>query len=451
MRSKAVRLCSTPVRLFLFFPLVLFLFLLTACSSGSDSSPVVLRLGVSLTPQELASFQPAVETLDQMHPEWQLELENTPQSGALEKINTELAGGTLPDVVRLQGLSAQQWIRQNAFLDLSAFLERSGLDLTDFYTGPLDQFRWQDKLWGLPDTAAPEVVFFNRDMFDAAGLAYPNDQWTYEDMRQAAIQLTLDGSGRHPGQAGFDPGSIQQWGWNGSLTYFWQRHLVQAFGGDFCANADCTLMNFTSPETVKAVDWWARLVNQDFAGLYDPYGGSQTGVPGDPFLSGKAAMGYNGFFAVGQLNETGSIHYDIIQPFLGQDGLRHTPLSVNGLVISSGSQHPQAAWDLIQALLDPEFLSKTWGKPGHGVPTRRSAAASILDTSHPPDNQQAILDAMEYGTVFKPFTSSAFEVYAKTVDLFQKAMKGDMPVDQALMQIETTANEVLARDRQPSQ
>ena len=42
----------------------------------------------------------------------------------------------------------------------------------------------------LPDTAAPDVVFYNRRMFDAAGLAYPRDDWTYDDMRRAAIQLT---------------------------------------------------------------------------------------------------------------------------------------------------------------------------------------------------------------------------------------------------------------------
>ena len=84
-------------------------------------------------------------------------------------------------------------------------------------------------------------------------------------------------------------------------------------------------MTFTSPETLQAADWWATLVNEDHAALYDPYGGSQTGVPGDPFIAGKAAMGYNGFFAVGQLNEAGGIDYDVVQPLIGIDGQRYTP------------------------------------------------------------------------------------------------------------------------------
>ena len=71
------------------------------------------------------------------------------------------------------------------------------------------------------------------------------------------------------------------------------------------------------PPTRKAFDWWVGLVRDDHAGLSDPYGGSQTGVPGDPFQSGKAAMGSNGSFAIGQLNAAGTIDYDIVQPFLG--------------------------------------------------------------------------------------------------------------------------------------
>jgi multiple sugar transport system substrate-binding protein len=352
-------------------------------------------------------------------------------------------------VVRVQGLFAQQWVRQNAFLDLTERIEQSQLDLGDFYAGPLEQFRWQDALWGLPDTAAPDVVFFNREMFDAAGLAYPTEDWSYDDMRQAAIQLTRDAQGRSPTDRGFDPETIVQWGWNGGFSFFWQRHLIRALGGELCANQDCTLMSFTSPETLQAADWWATLVHDDHAALYDPYGGSQTGVPGDPFIAGKAAMGYNGFFAVGQLNEAGNVDYDVVQPLYGLDGQRYTPLSTNGYVISAQTEHAEEAWDLVQALLDPAFLEQTWGTPGHSIPARRSAADSAVNPERAPDNQQAILAAMEYGEVFRPHTASAFEVYGKTSDLFLKAMKGEIPVEEAMRSIEETANDILARDREP--
>jgi multiple sugar transport system substrate-binding protein len=414
--------------------------------AGADA-PVQLRLAVSLTPQELATFQAAVDALDAAHDEWEIVLEVIPQQSVAEKINTQLAANDLPDVVRSQGLLVQQWLRQGAFLDLTPLIAESKLDLTDFYAGPLAQFQWQEQTWGLPDTAAPDLLFYNKALFDAAGVAYPTDAWNFEDMRQAAIQLTLDDQGRNAADPAFEPTKIVQWGWNGGLTFFWQRHLVRGWGGDFCANADCTLMNFTAPATLEAINWWVKLVTVDHATLYDPYGGSQTGIPGDPFLAGKAAMGYNGFFAVGQLNSSGAIDYDIAQPLLGADGKRYTPLSTNGYMIAANSEHPQEAWALVQALVEPTFLADTWGKPGHAVPARRAVAAAVINPDQAPQNQAAIVAAMDYGEVFKPYTSSAFAAYGKTAELFTKANKGELPVAEAMQQIEAAANEALAPDR----
>jgi multiple sugar transport system substrate-binding protein len=420
----------------------------SSCSSTQgEEEPVQIRLEVSLTPPELATFQPAIQALDDAHPEWDIILETTPQASFVEKINTQLAANDLPDIVRIQGLFSHTWIRQGAFYDLSDYIKESDFDLTDFFNGPLEQFQWQGKMWGIPDTAAPDLLFYNIDMFDTAIASYPTDEWTFEDMQNAAVLLTLDENGRNPKEDGFDPNSIKQWGWNGGISNYWQRHLVRPFGGDFCSNEDCTLMNFTSPPTLDAVEWWVSLVNQFYAAPYDPYSGSQTGTPGDPFISGNAAMGYNGFFAVGQLNEAGHLNYDIVQPLVGLDGSRYTPISTNGYVISNNSENKEAAWALVQALLESEFLAKTWGSPGHSVPARRSAAGSIINPDRPPENQAAIVSAMEYGEVYKPYTSSAFEVYGKTSDLFMKTMKGEISVQAGMQEIESIANETLERDR----
>ncbi len=187
-------------------------------------------------------------------------------------------------------------------------------------------------------------MFYDKKAFAEAGIAPPDDTWTYEDMRTAALKLTVDAAGKHPGDAGFDPTKITRWGWNGGVTYYWQDAAIEGLGGELCVNPDCTTMSFTSPANRTAFDWWVGLVLTDHAGLSDPYGGSQTGVPGDPFISGKAAMGSNGTFAIGQLNAAGTIDYDIVPPFLGTDGKRHTPLSTNGYVLSAASKHPDEAW-----------------------------------------------------------------------------------------------------------
>ena len=227
---------------------------LVAACAGTPAGPVTLRLQTSLTPPELASFQPAIEAIDAAHPEWIIKLENVPQEAESEKVTSELAAGDPPDVMRLQGSNVQQWIRRNAFLDLTGRIEAAKLDLADFYTGPVDQFRWKTGLWALPDTASPEIVFYDKKAFASAGVAPPDDTWTYEDMRTAALKLTVDAAGKHPGDAGFDPKTIARWGWNGGVTYYWQDAAIQGLGGELCATDDCTTMNFTSPANQKAFD-----------------------------------------------------------------------------------------------------------------------------------------------------------------------------------------------------
>jgi ABC-type glycerol-3-phosphate transport system substrate-binding protein len=123
-------------------------------------------------------------------------------------------------------------------------------------------------------------------------------------------------------------------------------------------------------------------------------------------------------------------------------------LSTNGYLISARTEHPDQAWALVSALLSPDFLAETWGQPGHSVPARRSVADSVINLEHPPANQQVIVSAMEYAHIFKPYTASAFETYARTADLFAQAARGELSPQEAMAQIEQTANEILARDRE---
>jgi hypothetical protein len=103
----------------------------------------------------------------------------------------------------------------------------------------------------------------------------------------------------------------------------------------------------------------------------------------------------------------------------------------------------------VQELVDVEFLSSTWGRPGHGVPARRAAAQSVIDAERAPENEQAIVTAMESGAVFVPNTSHALDAYGATADLFTRMNKGEIEIADALAQIETAANEALAPDRSP--
>ncbi len=150
---------------------------LSGCSAGTPSAaPVTLRLQVGLTPEELATYQPAITALDAAHPEWVIALENVPQASEVEKVTSQLAADDLPDLLRLQGANVQHWIRLRG-------VRRPDRPDHGGRARPRRLLRrarstssaGRNGVWGLPDSASPEIVFFDRAAFAAAGIATPTD------------------------------------------------------------------------------------------------------------------------------------------------------------------------------------------------------------------------------------------------------------------------------------
>lgn len=402
---------------------------------------VTLRLGVSMTPAELETFEAGLDSIRERHPEWDIQLEQTPQDGIVEKMNTQIASGDLPDVVHVQGLFAQPWIQQGAFASLTDYAGDPDFNVDDFYGAALDQFRWEGDLYGVPNIVAPDLVFLNLDMFEEAGVDPPSADWTMDDLAELAMVLTLDSDGRNANDPDFDASSVVQWGLSVTPNNIWTRHYILPFGADPCANEECSEMQFSSPEVQEALQFWADLAQAGVA-PYDPYTGNQTGVPGEGFQAGIAAIGINGFFLVGVLNATGELNYDIAEFPTGPAGVKASPLSTNGWAIAETSENKDAAWQLIEELTSEEFLTRYWAEPGHGVPARESVAPAVLQEEAAPENQQAILDTLDYAEVFKPSIAGAFEVFGRTNDIFIAMMKGDTSIEEGTTEIDRIAAEV---------
>jgi ABC-type glycerol-3-phosphate transport system substrate-binding protein len=74
--------------------------------------------------------------------------------------------------------------------DLSPFVNDPSFPADDFYPGALDHFRWQGGIYGLPAEIRPFLIFYDRELFDRAGVSHPYVGWTWDDLAQAAAQLT---------------------------------------------------------------------------------------------------------------------------------------------------------------------------------------------------------------------------------------------------------------------
>ena len=111
------------------------------------------------------------------------------------KLQTTIAGGTPPDVFYPATHVANAYASKGALLTINEFVERDGIDLSVYDPTILANYQIDGELHCLPVDHAALVVYYNKEIFDAAGVDYPVDGWTWDDFVETAQALTLDTDG----------------------------------------------------------------------------------------------------------------------------------------------------------------------------------------------------------------------------------------------------------------
>ncbi len=410
------------------------------------AEPVKMTVSVVLSGPAFDTWQTLWQKLQDDHPEWELQLDNVPFGEQGQKLVANAAAGTLPDVQMFLHFYQGYLFESGQFQPLDGFVAESNYDIADFYPKLIEGWTADGNLMAIPVQGQPNVLFYNKGMFDAANLPYPTDTWTMEDMRTAAISLTLDQDGRNPTDPAFDPDNIRQWGLANHPGGFplWLQTYLGPFDADICANAACTQVDYSKPEVMEALQWWYDLAVTNHAAPGDIYGGGSTGVVGDPFISQFAAMTFNIPNAITFIKSAEAFDFDIVATPMGPTGHRGSQMWSYGFGIPNTAANPQEAWKLIQELASPEFQRAMWGVTANGVPSRMSVASSVLEVQAPPTNMQAVLDAMDYATMDRPIGSKVWEAYINTISITTSVFMGQTPLQEGYDQLAPIINGFLA-------
>jgi len=115
-----------------------------------------------------------------------------PSPATLNELASSVDTFLLPESILPIGLDS------GALLDLTPLAESDpALDVQDFFPGLLEHFRRQGRLWGLPASVGANLIFYNKGLFDRAGVQYPAPGWTWEQFLDTAARLTAgEGSDR---------------------------------------------------------------------------------------------------------------------------------------------------------------------------------------------------------------------------------------------------------------
>jgi multiple sugar transport system substrate-binding protein len=386
------------------------------------------------SPAEADVWKKVAASFEAQHPDIKVKVDVSDWDSYWEKLRVQTAGGTPPDVYAMDAPLYPDWQSRDSFLNLQPFIDQEKGLLDDVYPITLEAYRTKDGYYGLPRDFQTIVLYYNKDMFDAAGVAYPTADWTYDDLRAAAKKLTKDKDG---------DGTIDQWGLWAEVfdpEPFWGP-VVWSFGGDIIdSGAHHTLIG--SDAAMGAWKWiattWLEDKSMPTAEQLAQYGT-------DGFRAGIAAMGVSGHWTVPDYAQL-PFKWDVAPMPKGPKG-RITSVNCAGFVIAKNSQHPKEAWEFVKYAISPVGQSEL-AKIGLAIPIRKSVAESpdYLEQKTAPINHKMFVDALTYAHV-KPFFRGYEEWSATIGDALNLAWTGQKPVEEAIKEAVVNGDAVLAKNK----
>lgn len=274
------------------------------------------------------------------------------------------AGGIAPDVMRQNISFAMLWLRKDVDLPLDSSIDGpDGIDRKDFLPVAWQGIRYNGKTYGVPQDVNILAMYYNKTLFDRAGMSYPDSTWTWADLKRAADRLTVDRDGDgHPEVVGLDMG------WGGGLFC---PFLLQA-GGHFW-NADQTQTVIDSPEAAEALRFYKSLMrNYTLTRSNSVRGGLG---PDKFFEQGKVAMFIDGSWRTPSLKKNApGLRFGVAPLPRGKRALSVS--SSCFWAVSSQSKHPDAAWKLAKYLSSQAALTTYWQYLWVAPPARWSSLRS---------------------------------------------------------------------------
>lgn len=363
--------------------------------------------------------------------------------GGVNGLMTELralnTAGQLPDVFWMSSGFIDEFALDGLLLNLQPYVDRDIMPQSEnYFTSAFAAGRFPDKVTGdmyaFPNHFVETVLYYNVDAFDAAGLDYPNSEWTWDDFRAAAEALTLDNN---------NDGLVDQYGY-----YFFGRYAhIEAWvyqNNGRWLNADKTAFE-ASPEAIETIEFLASLIEDGFA----PTPAETTGLP-NPFSSGLAAMWVDGSWAIDTLRTEANFTFAIAPIPRGPQWTTDTAHGWSDMTsIGFDTEHPDEAWALVNCLTGPNRTVELTeaGK----IPVYRPVAESEawLEADKLPANKSFLLEWAEYigPNAFTPGWGE-WRGYVDGAGLqgqLDEAFNGNISVEDAIARAAETANAVLAR------
>ena len=344
-----------------------------------------------------------------------------PETEYSSKLNQMVSAKSDADIMVVWECDLANFVAAGGFLPLDDYLAKSTINTGDFIGAVANLSAGLGATYGLPWCAATEILYYNKDMFDAAGVAYPTNDWSYADYQAAAKALTKKNADGSTAVYGCTLPNLQTW-WAG----------VGAAGDKVFDPAIGELV--IGAGATKFVTDCKAMVDEGIM----PKPSSDTA---DLFSSGMAAMSWQGSWQIGVYGGNLAFNWDIAA--LPVDATQYNTLHTGFYTIASTCKNPEAAWKVVEWLMGEQgqtINSKASGNPS-ALLTIANEGAWKVEAAKTVTNWDAITKSLACG-VFG-YTCLPSGVTGNAVNLFQSALLGQVTPEDAVAQASQYAAETI--------
>ncbi|WP_432663271.1 sugar ABC transporter substrate-binding protein [Wukongibacter baidiensis] len=352
----------------------------TESSDGGDK-PVTLTFALWNKDQEPV-MQEIVKKFEETHPNIKVNVQLTPYKQFWTKMETAATGGSLPDVFWMNGPRFMKYASSDMLMPISDKIKANNIDMSKYPQGLIDLYTYDGKQYGIPKDWDVTALWYNKKLFDAAGVEYPTNEWTWDDMVEAARKITDVDKGIYGTAARIDDNQVGVY------------NTIPAADG-FVISKDRKQSGYNTEGNVKGINVWLDLIKEGLSPTVEEM--TDTSAV-DMFSSGKIAMMYAASWNVKPFMENENIRNDI--DLVVMPKLEKRAAVIHGLInaISAGTEHPEEAWELVKFLGSKE-ANEIWAESGVVIPAHKDVL-DVWKNSFANINLQAFVEELEYSEMY---------------------------------------------------
>ncbi|WP_147917215.1 ABC transporter substrate-binding protein [Ruania zhangjianzhongii] len=333
------------------------------------------------------------------------------------RFRTLIAGGSPPDLMRLNDDFLREMSDKETIMDIGSYLSESDVDTSDYFEGVLDFTDLPNGRAGLAIGALPRVIYFNKTLFEEKGVPLPpttwtSEGWTWEDFLETARALTDD----------------ETWGACVVTDTAYENTFAVNNGGEGIFSEDGRSFALAGPEGLEALQWVADLA------LVHEVAPTWAEVSGDDaeqqlFVGGRLAMLFSSMSISGYLSENVTEFEWDIAPVPGNVN-QYSESSMALMVIPTAAANPDGAWEFLKYITGPDG-GQAIAEHRVGVPLSRTAAEALEAGDTGPANIHLFIEAANNNRSVHSTTATAAAVAIYRPEL-ERALIGEITVEEAL-------------------